>query len=132
MLVPHLQINSFRNNPSNIHVLTNDSAASSNKGSAASSRLIMMHSKPVNSMNNSQRGRSEFLDRFQGKTSVIAKDGHVGIVERTGRPIAKPVETGGDSNLMEKSYVSLGSASKNNNAQDAAPNSLGSLHAIAE
>jgi hypothetical protein len=44
----------------------------------------------VNSMNNSQRGRSEFLDRFQGKTSVIAKDGHIGIVERTGQPIPKP------------------------------------------
>ena len=42
-LVPNLQINSFRNNASNIHILTNDSTTSSNKGSAASSRLIMMH-----------------------------------------------------------------------------------------
>ncbi len=35
-------------------------------------------------MNNSHHGKSDFLDRFQGKTSVIAKDGHLGIVERTG------------------------------------------------
>ena len=41
-------------------------------------------------MNNSHHGKSDFLDRFQGKTSVIAKDGHLGIVERTGQPIAKP------------------------------------------
>lgn len=105
-MVPNLHISSFRNNASNIHILTNESTSSSNKGSAASSRLIMMNPKPINSMNNSQRGRSEFLDRFQGKTSVIAKDGHLGIVERTGRPIAKPTDTISDANQMEKSYVS--------------------------
>jgi hypothetical protein len=61
-------------------------------------------------MNNSQRGRSEFLDRFQGKTSVIAKDGHIGIVERTGQPIPKPIvaENTSDTHPLEKSYVSIG------------------------
>ncbi len=65
----------------------------------------------LNSMNNSQRGRSEFLDRFQGKTSVIAKDGHIGIVERTGQPIPKPManaENTNDTHPLEKSYVSIG------------------------
>jgi hypothetical protein len=40
-------------------------------------------------MNSSNR-RSDFLDRFQGKTSQINKDGHIGVIERTGLPIQKP------------------------------------------
>lgn len=32
---------------------------------------------------------SDFLERFQGKVSQISKDGHLGVVARTGAPIPK-------------------------------------------
>ena len=32
---------------------------------------------------------SEFLEKFQGKISTISKDGHLGVVARTGKPIEK-------------------------------------------
>jgi hypothetical protein len=33
----------------------------------------------------------DFLDRFQGKVSQIQKDGHLGVVARTGKPIDKGI-----------------------------------------
>lgn len=32
---------------------------------------------------------SEFLEKFQGKISMIQKDGHLGVVARPGKPIEK-------------------------------------------
>ena len=41
-------------------------------------------------LNPQQKRRiSEFLDRFQGKVSQISKDGHLGVVARTSKPIEK-------------------------------------------
>jgi hypothetical protein len=56
---------------------------------------------------------------------VIAKDGHIGIVERTGKPIAKPVDTQSEANAIERSYVSHGSLASANNKinNNEAPNS---------
>jgi hypothetical protein len=31
----------------------------------------------------------EFHDRFKGKTSLMSKDGHIGIVSSTNKPISK-------------------------------------------
>ncbi len=32
---------------------------------------------------------AEFQDRFKGKTSLMSKDGHIGIVSNTNKPISK-------------------------------------------
>lgn len=32
---------------------------------------------------------SDFQNRFKGKIEVMKKDGHIGVVERTGQPITK-------------------------------------------
>jgi len=33
---------------------------------------------------------NDFLERFQGKTQQMQKDGHLGVIQRTSHPIEKP------------------------------------------
>lgn len=96
---------------------------SSNKGSAASSSRFRVaaathaHShQNDNIMNNSNR-KSDFLDRFQGKTTQMKKDGHLGLVERAGNhPIPKPLlQRENIPSFLDQQQMLLGGASQRSN-----------------
>jgi hypothetical protein len=46
---------------------------------------------------------SEFLEKYKDKISMISKDGHLGVVARTGKPIEKgEIQT----KVIEQQYMS--------------------------
>eukprot|EP00347_Sterkiella_histriomuscorum_P017720 403348253 len=56
-------------------------------------RLLPIQTLSILLLRITKRKLSDFLDRFQGKVSQISKDGHLGVVARTSKPIEKVVQT---------------------------------------
>lgn len=78
--------------------------AAAQNNSSGGSRFKLPNNEPLKVHRRHQI--NDFLERFQGKTQQMQKDGHLGVIQRTSNPIEKPELHAVGSSFLESSFGS--------------------------